>query len=138
MLKHVQSKAYAAELRAAAIPQLRALASDTQFAAGLNGAGTEMAHLYLRAACDYAAIHRRSTCILYVDVHSAFPSMLRDIVLPLPESDEELFARISRSAMVPDVAIAVAEAIRDQRMWAEEPEGSEHLEALLMAAHSST
>ena len=67
---------------------------DSQHGSGLNGGGCDFAHLNLKAFGHWAQQHACCLAKLFLDIWKAFPQLCRSLVLPLPEGDEILLARM--------------------------------------------
>ena len=71
------AKAFGSLLRPRMLPVIAELAGDTQFGSGLNAGATDVAHLLVRAYVDVAQILKLSLCLLFVDLSTAFASVVR-------------------------------------------------------------
>ena len=82
-------KPFASHLRTAAYKVLQCRTSPGQTGSGLGGGGTDMARLWAAAAVDWAHSVSSSVALLFIDLSSAFASIVREVVLPMPTSADE-------------------------------------------------
>jgi len=88
MLGSIPGKKCFSTLRKCLIPFASSIVGLSQFGSGFNGGETAFAHLYLRLIFDYAKKIQTSCCVLFLDVSSAFASLLRRIIFAQSSSDE--------------------------------------------------
>ena len=60
-----------------------------QFGGGFNGGSTDVAHLALSAFLDAASAARKSAAIIFVDLATAFASLLRRLCVPTDAGDDQ-------------------------------------------------
>ena len=59
---------------------------DTQYGVGLNAGGSDFIHFAARASLDVAEARNMSCALVFADIQTAFASLQRFLVLPLPSS----------------------------------------------------
>ena len=84
-------------LRKSLVPLAHKLCVGTQFGGGLNGGETAIAHLYLRLIVDAILHNKTSGALIFVDVTSAFATLLRRIVVDINQGDEHWLRKLSAS-----------------------------------------
>lgn len=73
----------------ASLPGVSRVVNQTQFGAGFHGGETSTAHLYVPCMMDLACSRGRSVCLVFLDIATAFASLLRRIVHAIDSGDEE-------------------------------------------------
>ena len=81
-------KAISQIARSRLLPMATALTNTYQFGSGFNGGETCFAHLYIRLFIDICLNLKLNASVLFVDVVTAFASMLRSIIFDIDEGDE--------------------------------------------------
>ena len=128
-------KPFSLALRSAALSVLGAMASPGQTGSGLGGGGTDIARLWADAAAQAAQLQRTSVAILFIDVAAAFASVLRELVLHVPSSADQLAHRLlSRGFSLEDVRHCLA-ATQAHELWTQHGD-HRHLESLLAEMHT--
>ena len=89
MLGDISGKFITKYIRKSLLPFALQYSRTTQFGGGFNGGETSFAHLYIRLAIDICKIHNKSCSVLFIDVISAFASLMRNVFFYNPKSDEE-------------------------------------------------
>ena len=89
------------------------------------------------AACDFAAAHRKAIAVLFVDLSSAFASIARQLVFPLPGSADELAHRLFAANFEQGDVYDIVAGICDYHYWTK-ANGSLHMRELLAAFHQSS
>ena len=87
-------KPFSSALRSAALRLLEMVASPGQTGSGPGGGGTEMARLWADASSHFAQLAGLSISTVFIDLASAFASITRELVLPLPSSEDKLAHRL--------------------------------------------
>ena len=137
VLTDASAKAPGGILRTCSFPVVQELSVDTQFGGGFNNGSTAIAHLSLRAFIEVAEVLGLSLALLFVDVKSAFASVVRRLAVPIPDSDEQWISRLRAAGFTEsDIADIWADALT-ARDWVEAG-GSPHLLAVLSNLSSST
>ena len=72
---------------------------------GLNGGGTDIAHLHLQALLDYAKCKGVAIAMLVADISSAFAIMSRDIVFQESQDDPGFFNKCEDRGVDRNVAL---------------------------------
>ena len=80
-LGNLLGKNYSKGLRKDAKPFMNTNSLDTQFGSGIHGGGCDTAHLYLRAMADVAVARKQCCAFVFVDVVTAFASMVRQVAM---------------------------------------------------------
>ncbi len=75
---------------------------------GLNGGETAIAHLYLRLVVDAIINNKTSGALIFVDVTSAFATLLRRIVFDIDQGDEHWLRKLSASGFTNEDIEAVS------------------------------
>jgi len=88
MLGSIPGKKCFSVIRKSLLPFASNIVGISQFGSGFNGGETAFAHLYLRLLYDYARKIQMSCAILFLDVSSAFASLLRRIIFVDDTGDE--------------------------------------------------
>jgi len=94
MLACVDGKNVAKYVRNKLLPRAHTISLNTQFGGGFNGGETAFAHLYVRLVNQAAKSANLSCANLFLDVISAFASLLRCIVFDLDDGDEAWFHKL--------------------------------------------
>ena len=97
MLADDSGKAIGKLIRKRLLPFAANLAKSTQFGGGLNGGETAFAHLYIRLVIDWAVNSSVSCSVLFLDVVTAFATMLRRIVFNYEDGDEAWLASLHQA-----------------------------------------
>jgi hypothetical protein len=97
MLGNDNGKAFGVHIRRAILPLAKCLSLETQYGSGMNGGETAVAHLYLRIIMHASKTAGLSSAVLFVDVSSAFATMLRRIVFQTDQGDESWLAGLKAS-----------------------------------------
>lgn len=82
-----------------------------QYACGFNGGETAFAHLTLRLFVQIAADSKMSASVLFLDVATAFASLLRAIVFDINDGDEGWYFRLHENGFDHEDIIAIREAL---------------------------
>ena len=77
-----ESKTYGKVLRRFLLRAIDRLNPELQFGSGLGGGGCDLPHLAARAAMQVAEVRSECGALLFLDVTTAFASMVRECVLP--------------------------------------------------------
>ena len=91
MLACVDGENVAKYVRNKFLPRAKVISLNTQFGGGFNGGETAFAHLYARLVNQACRNSRRTCANLFLDVISAFASLLRCIVFDVEAGDEAWF-----------------------------------------------
>ena len=70
------------------------MTNTMQFGSGMHGGDTSTAHLALRSMMDAAEVQGETLGIVFADVVSAFPSLMRSLVLDTVGGAEALLQRL--------------------------------------------
>ena len=70
------------------MPIIRDIMGNSKFGSGFNGGETAIIHIYLRLITEYFLSNKRSIAILFLDVASAFATVLRKILFDTNQGDE--------------------------------------------------
>lgn len=128
-------KPFSVALRSSALSVLGAVASPGQTGSGLGGGGTDMARLWADAATHAAHLQRSSVALVFIDVAAAFASVVRELVLPLPSSADELAHRLLQRGFSHDDVYQCIAATEAHDMWTASGD-HRHLANLLSAMHA--
>ena len=80
------------------MPVVSAMAGDTQLGARFNNHGsTATGHLMARAYVDVAQVRKVSVALLFVDLRSAFASVVRTLAVPTGVSDDVWRQRLAKN-----------------------------------------
>ena len=121
-------------LRTEAMKPLTGVASSTQFGGGLNGGSTDFPRLYLDAARTVAQKHKLYFARIYLDLKSAFASIIRGLALQHLLSVDDLCSRLAQQGFDKDDVASIVHGLQDFDFW-QESGRSEHLAALLARIH---
>ena len=66
----------------------------TQWGSGIHGGETAVAHLYIRNCIDIARRAGHSIALLFLDIHTAFASLVRHLVFNVDDGDEAWLAKL--------------------------------------------
>ena len=136
-IRHNEGKSLGVLLRSRAFPSLWSAADiagcDTHLGSGLNGGSTDLTHLIVRSIVDFAFVRKLCLAPLFFDVNIPFPAMIRAVVLPIPQSREELICRMQAAGYLPDVVLFVLDALAGRDFWADD-RGSKHYLNFLLSA----
>ena len=87
------------------LPSVRHMSLATQYGSGMNGGETALAHMHVRQCFELAKTANQSGAVLFLDVSTAFASMLRRIVFVDWESGDEQWLKQLQNAGFPDEEI---------------------------------
>ena len=79
------------------LPASKHLIVDTQFGSGLNCGDTGVARIYVKCLGDLAMHNNVSMCTLFIDIVTAFASLLRHIVFDIDCGDEKWLQSLGRA-----------------------------------------
>ena len=127
-------KPFCRHLRSQAMRPLSKFTSATQFGGGLNGGATDFPRLYLEAARSIAKKNKLTFACIYIDLKSAFASIVRGIALEPLLSAEDLCRRLSARGFDDADIKTIADGIADFTFW-QESGGSHHLSVLISRIH---
>ena len=108
-----------------------------QFGAGFNGGSTDLAHLALSAFLDAASAARRSAAILFVDLATAFASLLRRLCVPADAGDEQWLAALAAAGFSQDEVKCIYDDAASYAYWGRAGL-SEHTLQIAAALHRMT
>ncbi len=118
------------------LPVVTNYTNETQFGSGLHGGCIAFPHLYTKAAISIAHARNKSAVIVFIDVKTAFASMVRELILP------GLYLSVLRSRLEKagfseeDSLNILNDTIR--YLIFRHHGGSEHLEYALARLHKNT
>ena len=78
------------------LPRAHNISLDIQFGGGYNGGETACAHLYVRLVNQSCRCAKKTCANLFLDVISAFASLLRCIVFDCDNGDEAWFSKLTQ------------------------------------------
>ena len=113
--------------------------SGTQFGSGLNHGSTEFAHLHVKAAIDFANHTNLSSAIIFLDVKTAFASMLRHFILPsdCPDPEPVFLRRLVSLGFSEEEANGIYQQAARSMHWYTAG-GSDHLNRVLKDLYQYT
>ena len=94
-----------------------------------------MARLWANAVTHAAHLQRLSVAVVFIDVAAAFASVVRELVLPLPSSADELAHRLLQRGFSQDDVYQCIAATEAHDMWTTSGD-HRHLANLLSAMHA--
>ena len=94
MLGNDSGKSFTGHVRRCIMPIVKHMAIGTQFGSGMNGGETAFAHLLIRSAIDVAKFTNSAVSVLFVDMVSAFATMLRRLVFDTTQGDEAWISKL--------------------------------------------
>ena len=97
----------------------------------------DCATLQYRATQDIAETQNLCVATIFGDVKMAFASMCRNLVAPMPESEELLVRRMLEAGVSEDIVQQIMTELVDYSSWLAAG-GTEHLQALVCDLQSST
>ena len=98
-------------LRKQGMKPLTGITSETQFGGGLNGGSTDFPRLYLDAARTIARKHKLSLACIYIDLKSAFASIVRGIALQHLLCPEDRCYRLAKQGLDSDDISCITERL---------------------------
>ncbi len=101
-------------LRKSLVPLAHKICVETQFGGGLNGGETAVAHLYLRLIVDSIINNKTSGALIFVDVTSAFATLLRRIIFDVDQGDEHWLRKLPASGYSDEDIDAVLNFMKDR------------------------
>ena len=114
--------------------------AETQYGSGLNNGTTETAHLYARACIDLAKMRALSVGLLFIDVKTAFASMIRAITMPFDAGqnpDEVYKGRLLKLGFKDTEADEIISSAETLFKW-QQAGGSEHLAKYISKLYSTS
>ena len=96
-----------------------------------------MARLWAAAAADIGHISAWSTSLLFIDLSAAFASVVRELVLPVPSSADELAHRLGSRGFTPAQVRHCMQATAAYEEWTAGGD-KRHLSALIAAIHTGS
>ena len=106
------------------MPRAHSMSLNAQFGGGFNGGETAFAHLYVRLVNE-ACRHAKRTCAnLFLDVISAFASLLRCIVFDCEDGDEARFSKLTQHGFSEADILSIVDSVRKCANWKCDNEGN--------------
>ena len=90
-------KGFTKIIRKTLLPMASSIVGYTQFGSGFNGGETAIAHLVLRLHFDVCKMYQTPGSSLFLDVVSAFASLLRRIVFDNEQGDEAWYKELKNN-----------------------------------------
>jgi len=84
-------------VRHALLPAARGFALESQWGSGLHGGETAITHLYVRNLYHIARVTGQSLSLLFLDITSAFASLVRRIIFDIEAGDEHWLLQLRAS-----------------------------------------
>ena len=116
MLADVSGKNFSKLLRHNLVPAARRYVVLTQYGAGMNAGDTSKAHVYLKSMIDISSLWQNSLAILFLDIVSAFASLLRRIVFDVDLGDEAWFHSLVGAVFTQDEVCIIYHEVCDS-LW---------------------
>ena len=137
-LSDCEAKLFLGFLRLSLRGAAQALAGSGQCGSGFGAGSTDTCHLLITQAMGLARVRKESCSILFVDVISAFASVLRRIILPgLPQTEEAWMIHLRNSGFTSGEAASVVSTAMSVASWTESGV-SHHSLAIAQAAHETS
>ena len=90
---------------------------ETQLGSGLNGGAVDVAHLLLRAFADACHESNMSCAIAFLDLASAFASVVRRLAMHISITDQELMDRLSRLGFNVNERVDILSELQTLNIW---------------------
>ena len=84
-------------VRHALLPAAKGYALESQWGSGLHGGETAITHLYVRNLYHMARVSGKSLSLIFLDISSAFASLVRRIIFDVEAGDEHWLAQLRAS-----------------------------------------
>jgi len=101
MLADANGKTFARHVRHVLIPACKTYIVNTQYGAGMNEGDTSITHLYIKCMIDLALHLDSSLAVLFLDIVTAFASLVRHIVFNIDDGDEMWLASLANAGFDP-------------------------------------
>ena len=93
-----------------------------------------MARLWAAAAVDWSHSVKSSVALLFIDLSSAFASIVREVVLPMPTSADQLAHRLLARGLPHEAVARCMESTQAYDGWVASGD-RRHLSAMLASSH---
>ena len=106
------------------MPYIGQLVGKFQYGSGFNGGETAFPHLYIRLIRDYCLEQGISGSLNFLDIATAFATMLRRVLFDTDEGDEPWFKKLHIAGFSEEDIIAITTVIsgyRENHFSAEPP-----------------
>ena len=131
------AKSFGSLLRPRMLPIVEKIAGTSQFGSGLNTGATDVAHVLVRAYTDVAQLLKLSLGLLFVDLSTAFASVVRALALPTDVTDSDWRAKLLMTGFTEEEADEVIQEVHACDEWSDAG-GSAHVQALITQLHIGT
>jgi len=117
LLANDSGKLVSKHLRRNLVPRAKLLVHASQFGGGFNGGETAFTNLSIRCAADLCKSQGLSFSALYVDVVSAFASMLRRAAFDVNEGDEVWISHLKAFGFDQVDIVAIRDTVAHLASW---------------------
>ncbi len=132
------AKTAAGTVREHIMPLIEEDTLGTQYGSGLHGGTTSMAYLYIQSCKSLAVLKNLSLAVVYVDLRTAFATMVRETFLDIPESDKILKERLEQRGVSDECIEYIMDEMRDRNIWDSQGRVKDHTRRLVGNYHSNT
>ena len=111
MLANDGGKLLAKLIRRTLMPLANKMTLNSQCGGGLNGGEAAIAHFYIRNIVDISHVEGVSCAVLFLDIVTAFATLLRRIVFDVCHSDERWLMQLRDSGFSQDEIKSIYECV---------------------------
>jgi len=124
LLANDSGKHICKRIRSKVMPWASRLVNSTQFGGGFNGGETSMAHLYARLCMQACRASDTSCGILFLDVVTAFATMLRRSIFSIDDGDESWLKSLSNAGFSASDVKAIYDTVAELSKWCIDADGN--------------
>jgi hypothetical protein len=117
LITETNAKIMGSDLRDKTIEYAKKIIVDTQYGSGFNGGAPEICQLHMKAYSDYAERMGLSFAAIFVDLASAFASIIRRPGVGTDVTDVELVRRLKSAGFDNNQCADIVGQLRQLRLW---------------------
>ena len=106
------------------LPRAKRIVASTQFGGGFNGGETSFAHLYIRSVMDVCRCLALSGGVLFLDVVTAFATMLRRTIFDVSEGDAKWISSLEKCGFSTSDITAIRDTVAYYVSWDIDSDGN--------------
>ena len=117
LITETNAKIMGSDLRDKTIASARKIIVNTQYGSGFNGGSPEVCQLHMKAYSDYAERMGLPFAAIFVDLASAFASIIRRLGVGVDVTDVELVKRLQSAGFDNNQCADIVGQLRQLRLW---------------------
>ena len=113
--------------------------TSTQWGSGLHYGSTEVAHLYIKSVFDLARVQQKCVAVLFLDVTTAFASLLREFLIPTMQTknpSDQFIKVLEGRNFSPEQIAKIFDVANNEKRW-KDCGGDEHSLRLVSSFYDS-